>query len=86
MGIKTIACGLSHSGTVLEDGSVFLWGIAGDIQHSKEHMEKCLLRKPTKISFKNAADGSSYNGGTSQRRVSNIHDEGIFIEDLKLGE
>ena len=30
-GIKTIACGLSHSGCVLEDGSVYLWGIVGDI-------------------------------------------------------
>jgi hypothetical protein len=30
--LKTIACGLSHSGCVLEDGSVYLWGITGDIQ------------------------------------------------------
>ena len=29
--IKTIACGLSHSGCLLSDGSVYLWGIAGDI-------------------------------------------------------
>ena len=31
VGIKTIACGLSHSGCVLDDGSTYLWGIAGDI-------------------------------------------------------
>jgi alpha-tubulin suppressor-like RCC1 family protein len=30
-GIKTIACGLTHSGCVLDDGSVYIWGIAGDI-------------------------------------------------------
>jgi alpha-tubulin suppressor-like RCC1 family protein len=28
--VKTIACGLGHSGCVLEDGSVFLWGIVND--------------------------------------------------------
>ena len=52
VGIKTVACGLSHSGCVLIDGSVFLWGITGDIQYSKEFMEKCLLKRPAKISFK----------------------------------
>jgi len=49
---KTITCGLSHSGCVLEDGSVYLWGICGDIQYSKEFMDKCLLKKPTKVIFK----------------------------------
>jgi alpha-tubulin suppressor-like RCC1 family protein len=29
--IKTITCGLSHSGCVLDDGAVYLWGISGDI-------------------------------------------------------
>ena len=52
VGIKTIACGLSHSGCVLLDGSVYLWGITGDIQYSKEFMEKCLLKRPAKISFR----------------------------------
>jgi alpha-tubulin suppressor-like RCC1 family protein len=52
VGIKTIACGLSHSGLVLTDGSVYLWGIVGDFRHSKEFFEKCFLKKPTKISFK----------------------------------
>jgi len=51
--VKSIACGLSHSGCVLDDGSVYLWGIAGDIQQSKEFMDKCLLKKPTKVQFKN---------------------------------
>jgi alpha-tubulin suppressor-like RCC1 family protein len=86
IGIKTIACGLSHSGCVMTDGSVYLWGIAGDIQYSKELMEKSLLKKPTKISFR------SSDGSLSHRRRSgvNIDDSsassGIVIEDLKLGE
>jgi alpha-tubulin suppressor-like RCC1 family protein len=69
-GIKTIACGLSHSGCVLSDGSVYLWGITGDIQYSKEFMEKCLMKKPTKVSFKNSADAN--NGNVSHRRRSNV--------------
>ena len=28
--IKTIACGLIHSGCVLTDGSVYQWGTCGD--------------------------------------------------------
>lgn len=31
IGIKTVACGLTHSGCVLEDGSVYLWGMNGDM-------------------------------------------------------
>jgi alpha-tubulin suppressor-like RCC1 family protein len=54
---KTIACGLSHSGCVLEDGSTYLWGICGDIQYGKEFMEKCLLKKPTKILFRAVTEG-----------------------------
>jgi len=83
---KTIACGLSHSGAVLSDGSVYLWGITGDIQHNKDFMEKCLLRKPTRIAFK------SEGGNLSHRRRSavNIDDpsagSNIAIDDLKLGE
>lgn len=82
-GFKTIACGLTHSGCVLTDGSVYLWGVAGDVQFSKEYMEKCLLKKPTKISFR--GDGQAL----SHRRRSNptLDDSGtVFIEDLKLGE
>lgn len=85
VGIKTIACGLSHSGCVLTDGSVYLWGIAGDVSYNKEFLDKCLLKRPTKISFK---DNSS--GGLSQRRRSNasgIDDsQSVIIEEIKLGE
>ena len=28
-GIKTVACGLTHSGCVTEDGTVYLWGVTG---------------------------------------------------------
>mmetsp|Transcript_1152 Transcript_1152/g.1431 ORF Transcript_1152/g.1431 Transcript_1152/m.1431 type:complete len:111 (-) Transcript_1152:1823-2155(-) len=31
VGIKTIACGLSHSGCVTMDGQVYVWGLTGDI-------------------------------------------------------
>lgn len=85
IGIKTIACGLSHSGCVMTDGSVYLWGITGDIQYSKEFMEKSLLKKPTKISFRS-------DGSLSHRRRSgvNIDDSSpssnVAIEDIKLGE
>mmetsp|Transcript_640 Transcript_640/g.740 ORF Transcript_640/g.740 Transcript_640/m.740 type:complete len:110 (-) Transcript_640:1056-1385(-) len=30
IGIKTVACGLIHSGCVLNDGSVYVWGTSGD--------------------------------------------------------
>ena len=86
VGIKTIACGLSHSGCVIEDGSVYLWGIAGDIQFSKDFMEKCLLKKPTRITFK--AD-SANNGNISHRRRSNAIEDAsssVVIDDIKLGE
>lgn len=29
--VKSIACGLSHSGLVTTDGSVYLWGLSGNI-------------------------------------------------------
>lgn len=87
VGFKTIACGLSHSGCVLSDGSVYLWGITGDIQVSKEFMEKCLVRKPTKVTFRG---GPSDSGSLSHRRRSGVPSDDsssvILIEDLKLGE
>jgi alpha-tubulin suppressor-like RCC1 family protein len=82
--IKTIACGLSHSGCVLSDGSVYLWGITGDVQYSKEFMEKCLLKRPTRIQFR-----ESNSGSLSHRRRSNAtmdDSSSVVIEDLKLGE
>ena len=30
VGIKTVACGLMHSGCVLYDGTVYQWGTCGD--------------------------------------------------------
>lgn len=54
----------------------------------KEHSDKILLKKPTKISFRNT--GESQNpGNVSHRRRSAASDElnaNIVIEDLKLGE
>ena len=48
-------------------------------------MEKCLLKRPTKISFRNSIDAN--NGNVSHRRRSNVQeDQNIVIEDLKLGE
>lgn len=47
-------------------------------------MEKCLLKRPTKITFR---DSSS--GGLSHRRRSNAtmdDSSAIVIDDLKLGE
>jgi len=90
-GIKTIACGLSHSGCVLIDGSVYLWGISGDIQYSKEYMEKCLLKRPTKISFRLSSSSGGDSGSLSHRRRSNVNlDDSVMsvviVEDLKLGE
>lgn len=29
--VKTIACGLSHSGCVTGDGDVYVWGLTGDV-------------------------------------------------------
>lgn len=52
IGIKTVACGLTHSGCVLEDGSVYIWGMSGDMLTLKEQSERILLKKPTRINFK----------------------------------
>jgi alpha-tubulin suppressor-like RCC1 family protein len=53
LGIKTIACGLTHSGCVLEDGAVYLWGMSGDMLTLKDQSEKILLKKPQRMVFKN---------------------------------
>lgn len=86
VGVKTVACGLSHSGCVLTDGNVYLWGIIGDIQQSKENMDKAILKKPLKISFKSANDPN--NGSMSHRRRSNVAEDAssVFIDDIRLGE
>src|SRR4051794_32326895 len=51
-------------------------------------MEKCLLKKPTKVSFKNSGENSASNGNLSHRRRSTTMDDGssIVIDDIKLGE
>jgi len=47
-------------------------------------MEKCLLKKPTKISFKNADGGGSLSH--RRRSTASLEDSAIFIEDIRLGE
>ena len=34
--VKFVACGLSHSGVVTSDGSVYIWGLSGNIMNHKE--------------------------------------------------
>jgi hypothetical protein len=53
-------------------------------------MEKCLLKRPTKISFRSASV-SGDSGSLSHRRRSNVNlDDSVMsvviVEDLKLGE
>jgi hypothetical protein len=56
----------------LTDGSVYLWGISGEIQNGKENINKGILKKPTKISFKGSvSNDNSNNGNVSHRRRSN---------------
>ena len=52
IGIKVVACGLTHSGCVLEDGNVYIWGMSGDMVSQKELSDKIVLKRPTRISFK----------------------------------
>lgn len=47
--IKTIACGMIHSGCVLNDGSVYQWGTCGDYlsinresKNAKELLQKAI--------------------------------------------
>lgn len=50
-------------------------------------MDKCLLKKPTKITFRNqSGDVSPNNGSVSHRRRSGVQDDTVIIDDLKLGE
>ena len=46
-------------------------------------MEKCLLKKPTKIIFKAVIDNS---GNSSHRRRSAADESIVVIDDLKLGD
>ena len=52
MEVKTIACGLSHSGLVTADGQVFIWGLSGNLMgHSEKLLEHFLHRTPKLVSF-----------------------------------
>lgn len=92
VGIKTIACGLIHSGCVLNDGSVYQWGTCGDYQYiSKDNKmkEKSICQYPTKVIFRNCVESSSSinQGGISARKPSIQEDDGqIAIADIKMGE
>jgi alpha-tubulin suppressor-like RCC1 family protein len=97
--VKTIACGLSHSGCVTGDGEVYVWGLTGDVQGKSEQiLEKCLFKRPTLVSFKHCLERdsshsqSNLGSGSANRRKSNVNDDtppGISsaqIDDLKMGE
>ena len=63
MAIKTIACGLIHSGCVLNDGTVYQWGTCGDYQfiskdpkNAKDFLQKTICQFPTKVAFRNIVE------------------------------
>jgi mitogen-activated protein kinase kinase kinase 9 len=94
VGIKTIACGLIHSGCVLSDGSVYQWGTCGDYQYiSKDNKvrEKAICQYPTKVSFRHCAETATAvsGGGLSSRKASAQEDDlqaQPVIVDIKMGE
>lgn len=76
-----------------QDGQVYVWGLSGEVsskQNAEKLFEKCLFKKPTKISFKHCIErdpGSS--GSQSNRRKSSDGDpstQSAVIEDIKMGE
>lgn len=73
--VAKIACGMNHSGCITDKGKVYLWGITSDISYSLEMKEKCLMKKPTLISFNNESDG-----------IIRGKEKEPTITDLKLGE
>ena len=57
--IKTIACGLSHSGAVTHDGQVFIWGLAGEVSgkaNQDKLLDKCLFKRPTPVNFRHCLE------------------------------
>ena len=99
MSIKTIACGLSHSGCVTGDGDVYIWGLAGEVQGKSnldQILEKCLFKRPTQVSFKHCLERdqssqSQLGSASANRRKSSSTEEvtnvaNVVIEDLKMGE
>jgi alpha-tubulin suppressor-like RCC1 family protein len=90
MEVKTIACGLSHSGLVTADGQVFIWGLSGNLMgHSEKLLEHFLHRTPKLVSFKHLFErepGINRRKSTTEQQteVSKAHPPSI--EDLHLGE
>jgi alpha-tubulin suppressor-like RCC1 family protein len=61
--IKVIACGMMHSGCVLNDGTVYQWGTCGDYQsinqdtrNAKELLSKAICQYPAKVLFRNCVE------------------------------
>ena len=79
--MKNIACGMTHSGAISEQGNVYVWGMSGCPNLSREHKDKFLFKMPTKISF--AGDSS-----LDKRRRSTMGEEpaSVVIDDIKMGE
>lgn len=96
VGIKTIACGLMHSGCVLTDGTVYQWGTCGDYQsidhtqkNAREFLQKAICQYPTKVSFRGCQEQvaqQSSSGGLSARRKSTNEEGAPLIVDIKMGE
>lgn len=94
--IKTIACGLSHSGCVTGDGQVYLWGLTGEVSgkaNQDKLLDKCLFKKPTHISFRHCLERDPQGSSQQQRRKSGAdgapqdsQTSSAAIEDLKMGE
>jgi len=94
--LKSIACGLSHSGCITSEGQVYLWGLTGEVSgktNQDKLLEKCLFKRPTHISFRHCLErdpGSS--NAAQQRRKSSDNGQGestatsALIEEIRMGE
>lgn len=88
--IKFIACGLAHSGAVTGDGTVYTWGLSGNIMSQKEMLQEHFLnRKPRIVSFKHLFEREP---GSNRRKSATENNQEIakahppIIEELHLGE
>ena len=57
--IKTIACGLSHSAAVVNEGTVYMWGLTGEVSgkaNQEKLLDACLYKKPKVISFRHCLE------------------------------
>jgi len=95
--LKSIACGLSHSGCVTSEGQVYVWGLTGEVSgkaNQDKLLEKCLFKRPTQVSFRHCLerDPGSSNAANQQRRKSgeNLPSESTassaHIEEIRMGE